>query len=324
MEYTRLTVSGADVSKIALGTWAFSSDISWGHQDDRKSFETLDIAVASGINLIDTAPVYGRGHSEEVVGRFLNTNKCREKVLIATKCGLSWSGPKIFHDLSSKKILSEIDDSRKRLKSDYIDIYQVHWPDKAVPIKETASCIKGLHDKGVVRHVGVSNYNIDQMREFMRYCPLHATQPYYNMFRREIEKGFITFCMENNVSILAYIPLHSGILTGKFFFGNVPIPNDMVRKNHPDLKEPLFSINKDILQEIKKIADKYKKSLTMLVLCWTARRKGITSVLVGSRDSRQIRENLGGIGWDIKKSDLDKIDRLLSLRDKRISQQETQ
>lgn len=302
------------VSVVGLGTWAFGGDKWWGTQNDKDSFSVLEEAIKVGINLIDTAPVYGQGHSEEVIGEFLKGSKVREKIILATKVGLSWQKGKVYRDLSRKRMRQEIDESRRRLKVDYIDIYQVHWPDPNTPIGETAETMYEFYNKGIIKAIGVSNYSIEQMQEFMRFSPLHTLQPPYNMFRRDIEKEIIPFCREKNISIISYIPLHSGVLTGKFFLQGEKIPDDLCRKNHPDLKEPLFSVNKKILSQMKEIATGYGKTLTQLVLNWTYNQPGIVSILVGARNLKQLSENIGCVGWRIDKEDLEKIEKLLEER----------
>ena len=213
-------------------------------------------------------------------------------------------------------MLREIEASRRRLGVEVIDIYQIHWPDPETSIKESAKVMREFYEQGLIKAVGVSNYSVDQMKEFMNYCPLHSLQPPYNMFRREIEEKILPFCVENNISVLSYSPLHGGVLTGKFFFDNVAVPRDMVRKNLDDLKEPKFSVNKKILLELKKIADSYGKSLAEFVLNWTIHAKGITTVLVGARNKKQIQQNFGCLGWGIKEEDIKKIEAILDKRKK--------
>jgi len=306
------------ISPIAVGCWSFGNDSWWGHQDDKKSLAVLARAFELGINLIDTAPVYGRGHSEEVVGKFLKQSGLREKAVVATKLGLNWDtkGPKIFHDLKPQRMLDEIDISRKRLDIDSIDLYQVHWPDPEVPIAQVAELMHSFYNKGLIKAVGVSNYSVEQMEEFIRYCPLHSLQPQYSMFCRAIEGATVDFCVKNNIAILAYAPLFAGLLTGKFFLDNKPVPNDINRRMKKDhLCEPLFSVNKEFLAQLQKIAQKYKKSLTQLVLNWTINRTGITAVLAGARDCAQLEDNAGAADWAILPEDLKTIDNLLACRD---------
>ena len=228
MEYRIIKHTNLNVSVLSLGTWAFGGDIWWGKQREDDSQATLEAAIVSrGITTIDTAPVYGRGRSERIIGTFIKKTKLRDKIVLATKLGLSWQGSRIIHNLKRKRMLEEFDESRTRLQTDYFDIYQVHWPDPEVSIPETASTMHELYQKGLIRAIGVSNYSVAQMKEFIKHSPLHTLQPPYNMFQRQIEKDIVPFCQEKDIAILAYIPLHSGILTGKFFFDNVDIPNDL-------------------------------------------------------------------------------------------------
>lgn len=320
MQKRKISNLDLEVSVISLGTWAFGSDKWWGKQNDTDSQEVLETAIAKGITTIDAAPVYGRGHSEKVIGRFLKRKKLRESIILATKVGLSWHGAKISHDLKPKRMMEEIDESRKRLETDYIDIYQVHWPDPDTPIPETAQVMQKLYQKGIIRAVGVSNYSVEQMEEFKKYCPLHSLQPQYSMFERTIEDSTVPFCIKNNIAILSYAPLYAGILTGKFFFDNVAVPDDINRKmKKEDLKEPRLSINKETLERLRDIASSYGKNLTQLAINWNLNQEGITSTLVGTRNAHQLEDNLGGAGWKISDADMEKIKLILKERDMAIS-----
>ncbi len=319
MLYRKLSNTGFDVSVICLGTWAFGGDAWWGTQKDNDSVEVLDYSLTHGVNFIDTAPVYGRGRSERIIGSFLRKRKLREKVILATKVGLSWQGSSIYHDLSNKRIMEEIDQSRSRLETDYIDLYQVHWPDKKIPIANTAQTLLKLKDKNIIKSIGVSNYSLVELKEFLKYAPVDCIQPPYNMFNRKIEKELVPFCIENGISIISYVPLASGILSGKFFFGNKSIPDDLCRKNNKDLKEPYFSINKKTLEKLKSLADSYQKDLSQLAINWNFNQPGITSAIVGSRNVAQISSNLEALGWNIKVNELSLIDKILLDRQTLIS-----
>jgi len=318
MEYRKYGNLNKAASALGLGSWPFGGDFWWGDQSDRDSLEVLQTAFEGGINLIDTAPIYGNGHSEEVVGKFIKEGGLRKKIILATKLGLD-PNTKGYHNLKKDRMLREIDESLKRLQTDYIDLYQIHWPDPNLPVGESAEMMRNFYERGLIKSVGVSNYSVAQMREFMKYCPLHSLQPPYNMFRREIENEIIPFCAENNISIISYSPLHGAVLTGKYFFDGVKIPGDAVRKNLTDLKVPFFAVNKKFLAEIKKTAEKYGKTLTQFVLNWTMTRKGIGCVLIGARNKKQIEENLKALGWSITACDLASINKLLSERDSQIA-----
>jgi len=319
MQYVKLGGSGIQVPSMILGTWAFGGGPWWGKQEDRDSVAVLEAAFSAGIYAVDTAPVYGRGRSESIVGAFVDKRKIRDKTIIATKVGLSWKGSKIIHDLSKNRLLQELDESRKRLRTDYFDLYQVHWPDPDTPIAETAEVMRSLFEKKIIKAVGVSNYSVEQMQEFMRYCPLHSLQPEFSMFNRTIEAEIVPFCIAHNIAILSYAPLYSGLLTGKFFLDGQPIPGDINRKlKAREFQEPRYSINREALVQLKAIASGYKKTLTQLVLNWNFSQRGITAAVVGSRTLRQLQENLGSLGWKIQHADAKQIEMILKERDLKI------
>ncbi|MCF7873310.1 MAG: aldo/keto reductase [Candidatus Omnitrophica bacterium] len=319
MDYRKINNIDLPISAVTLGTWAFGGDIWWGSQEDKSSVEVMDEAVRAGITMIDTAPVYGRGRSEKVIGDFLRKHKVRDKVAVATKLGLDWQGPKILHNLTKKRMLEEVDLSRSRLQTDYFDLYQVHWPDPNTPIAETAQTMYKLKQKGIIKAVGVSNYSVNQISEFMKYCPLDCLQPEYSMFKRDIESEIVPICQKNNIAIISYAPLYSGLLTGKFFLKSSTIPNDRNRKLKSfHFAEPYFSINKETLEKLEKIASNYQKTLTQLVINWNFSQTGITSSIVGSRKLKQLKENLGSMGWKLSGKDLMQINEILKQRVKKI------
>ena len=315
MEYRKIENSDLELSVLSLGTWAFGGGEWWGKQEDRDSVETLELALNRGLTTIDTAPVYGWGRSERVIGAFIKKRKIREKVVLATKLGLSRQGSQILHNLKKQRMLQELDESRQRLQTDYFDLYQVHWPDPDIPIGETAEVMHDFYQKGFIKAVGVSNYSVEQMQEFMKYCPLHSCQPQYSMFVRDIEKDIVPFCSDKKIAVITYAPLYSGILTGKFFFGDAKIPDDINRKmKRKDLEEPRFSINKETLTKLRKIASSYGRTLAQLVINWNFNQRGITSAIVGARKISQLEDNLGSVDWQISEEDLKAIEDILAER----------
>ncbi|MBL7091930.1 MAG: aldo/keto reductase [Candidatus Omnitrophica bacterium] len=320
IQYRKLGSSNIKVTTLALGTWAFGADRWWGEQRDLDSQNTLYRAIELGINFIDTAPIYGNGHSEAVIGEALKKEKLREKVILATKAGLRWkasSPEESFYNLKKQSILEEVEDSLRRLQTEVIDLYQAHFPDHSTPIGETAQALYKLYQKGKIRAIGVSNFSVGQMREFMKFSALHSLQPRYSMFRREIESEILPFCIENNIAVLAYSPLDNAVLTGKFFFGQ-KIPQDKVRSINYDLEGENFRINKEAVVKLKDVASKYKKSLTQLALNWVVARRGLTCAIVGARRPAQIEENTGAAGWEIAKEDMENIESILGEREERI------
>src|SRR5882757_5379003 len=214
MEFSNIADTGLTVSRVGLGTWAIGGWM-WGGTDDEESIATIRAAVDRGVNLIDTAPAYGFGRSEEIVGRALADGRLRSRVVIATKTGLEWKDGKVFRNASRRRILREVTDSLRRLRTDYIDIYQVHWPDPLVPIEETAEAMQTLFDQGKIRAIGVSNFSVTQIERFRRVAPLHVVQPPYNLFERGIEAELLPDCRENNIAMLGYGALCRGLLSGR-------------------------------------------------------------------------------------------------------------
>jgi len=186
MEFATVSGTSLKISRVGLGTWAIGGWM-WGRTDDAESITTIHVAVERGVNLIDTAPAYGFGRSEEIVGRAIAEGQLRSRVVIATKVGLEWEDGKVFRNASRDRILREVADSLRRLRTDYIDVYQVHWPDPLVPIEETAEAVQTLFDQGKIRAIGVSNFSVAQIERFRRIAQLHVVQPPYNLFEREID-----------------------------------------------------------------------------------------------------------------------------------------
>src|SRR5580704_17758447 len=200
-EFAAIPNTQLKVSRVALGTWAIGGWM-WGGTDQRESIATIHAALHQGINLIDTAPAYGFGVSEEVVGAAL-AGICSE-ALIATKVGFEWRDAKVYRNASRARIMQEVDDSLRRLRTDYIDIYQVHWPDPKVPVEETAEAMRSLYEAGKIRAIGVSNFSVAQMERFRHVAPLHVLQPPYNLFERAIEAEILPYSQANGIVTLGY------------------------------------------------------------------------------------------------------------------------
>ncbi|MBT3922149.1 MAG: aldo/keto reductase, partial [Nitrospina sp.] len=217
MEYRKLGSSDLEVSVIGYGAWGIGGAPFWKSEGHTKSLDSIKKAYDRGINFFDTAPVYGFGHSEELIGKALKP--IRDKVIIATKCGLRWDKEalgSIRKDASRNSILEEIDQSLKRLNTDVIDLYQVHWPDVETEQKETMETLMEIQQKGKIRHIGVSNYSAEQIKECLQYGAIVSLQPEFSLLARDIQKGTVSVCLENDIGIIAYSPLASGVLTGKY------------------------------------------------------------------------------------------------------------
>src|SRR6202162_2910696 len=236
MEFVDIPGASIRASRIALGTWAIGGWM-WGGSDEREAINAIHAALDRGINLIDTAPVYGFGRSEEIVGKALAIGGRRQRAYIATKVGLDWKDGKPFRNASKARIVEEAENSLRRLQTDVIDLYQVHWPDPQTPIAEVADAMGELHRAGKIRAVGVSNFSPAQMTEFRKVAPLHAAQPPYNLFERGIDDDVVPYCRDQNIALLAYGSLCRGLLSGSMS-RSTRFSGDDLRKSDPKFREP--------------------------------------------------------------------------------------
>src|ERR1700688_3888308 len=214
MEFAQIAGTNLRISRVGLGTWAIGGWM-WGGSDEREAIRTIQAAFGHAINLVDTAPVYGFGNSEEIVGKAIGGANLRDRAIIATKVGLDWKDEKPFRNASRARILEEVDASLKRLQTDRIDIYQVHWPDPKVPIEETADAMRSLLEQGKIRAIGVSNFSVAQLEAFRKTAPLHVVQPPYNLFERAVEADILPWCHEHGIATLGYGALCRGLLSGR-------------------------------------------------------------------------------------------------------------
>ena len=310
MEYTVISGTEMKVSRIAQGTWAIGGWM-WGGTDERESIRTIHAALDMGINLIDTAPVYGFGVSEEIVGKAIEERGHREKVFIATKVGLEWNNGAVSRNSSPDRIRQEVHDSLRRLRTDYIDIYQIHWPDLAVPIEETARTMQTLLKEGLIRAVGVSNYSPEQMNQFMSGCTLNTVQPPYNLFERQIDRDVLPYVREKNLSALAYGPLCRGLLTGKMH-SDTKFTGDDLRRSDPKFQPPRFAQYLDAVQQLDDLARKrYGKRVMDLVVRWVLDTPGITAALWGARHPSELEAVEGVLNWNLDPDTRSAIDQIL-------------
>jgi aryl-alcohol dehydrogenase-like predicted oxidoreductase len=320
MEYRKLGSTDLEVSAITFGAWAAGGWM-WGGSDTNEAIKAIRSAYDQGVTSIDTAPVYGQGASEEIVGEAIK-DLSRDKVQILTKFGLRWDIAKgVFHfhskdnqgrdiDIykyaSKKSIIKEVEDSLKRLRTDYIDLYQIHWPDTSTPIQETFEAVAQLIQDGKVRHAGVCNYSVDQMKEAEKYVNLASNQVPFSMVNKGIENEIVPYCIKNNKSILAYSPLERGLLTGKMRPGK-PFGQGDHRANNPFFSEQSIIKTNAFLEKIKPIANAKGATLAQLVLKWTLERPGITIALAGARNETQSVQNAATTTFDLNPDELDFI-----------------
>ena len=307
MKYKKVKNIEEEISVIGFGCWGISGPEFWEGTTDESSIKTIQKAVENGINLFDVAPVYGFGHAEEILGTALKG--MRHKVLIATKCGLVWDEQKrIKRNLTPKSIFKEIDDSLKRLKTDYIDLYQIHWPDSTTPIEESMEAMEKLKKEGKIRAIGVSNYSLEQFKKAVKSAEVVSNQLPFSMVDRHIEEDIIPYCLENGYAILAYSPLQRGLLTGKVT-PDYKFKDDDHRKDNPfftieNRKKVLLLIDK-----IRPIAESHGITVAQLVINWTVHHPGITAALVGTRNVKQAEENFDSLKVELSDEEMDQINK---------------
>jgi aryl-alcohol dehydrogenase-like predicted oxidoreductase len=310
MEYAVISGTKMNVSRIAQGTWAIGGWM-WGGTDERESIRTIHAALDKGINLIDTAPVYGFGVSEEIVGKAIEERGQRDKVFIATKVGIDWHNGSLSRNSSPDRIRKEVQDSLRRLRTNYIDIYQVHWPDLAVPIEETARTMRALFEEGLIRAIGVSNYSPEQMERFMSVSELHAVQSPYNLFERQIERDVLPFAREKNLSAFAYGPLCRGLLTGTMR-PDRKFTGDDLRQSDPKFQPPRFAQYLNAVQQLNDVAQKrYGKRVLDLAVRWVLDQPGITAALWGARHPAELDAVAAAVDWRLDRDTLAEIDQIL-------------
>jgi len=308
MELTSIPGTSLKVSPVAIGTWAIGGWM-WGGTNEAESIATIRAAFEHGINIIDTAPAYGFGRSEEIVGKAIAEARLRSDVLIATKAGLQWDGGKVSRNASRARILREIEDSLRRLRTDYIDIYQIHWPDSLITIEETADAMHMLLEQGKIRAIGVSNFSVVQMERFRRVAPLHVLQPPYNLFERGIETDLLPYCRKNSIAMLGYGALCRGLLSGRMKPDTL-FDGDDLRRTDPKFQKPRFEQYLAAVTRLDRLAQRYGKRVIHLAVRWML-DQGITTALWGARHPSQLQPVDEVIGWSLDASAKDEIERIL-------------
>jgi aryl-alcohol dehydrogenase-like predicted oxidoreductase len=320
MKYRKIGNTDLALSEVTFGAWAAGGWM-WGGTERKDAIEAIRVSYSLGVTSIDTAPIYGQGTSEEIVGEAIR-GISRDRVQILTKYGMRWDLKKGDYAFSSKNnngsdidiykyagkesIIKECEDSLKRLGTDYIDLYQIHWPDSTTPIEESMEAVCRLIEQGKVLHAGVSNYDVNQMEEASKYIPLVSNQVPYSMVKREIEADLVPYCIKNNKSILAYSPLERGLLTGKMKPGHKFSEGDH-RQSISFYKDENLKRTNDFLNLIKPIADEKRITLGQLIILWTLEQPGITIALVGARNAEQAIENAKAIDTSLTKEEISRI-----------------
>ena len=320
MQTRKLGYSDLHLTTVGLGTWAIGGGgwaYCWGPQDDAESIAAIRRALDLGINWIDTAAVYGLGHSEEIIGRALAGR--RDEVIIATKCGLVWDKGSTtpYGRLKAESVRAECEASLKRLNVEAIDLYQIHWPHDEEHLEEAWSTIADLIREGKVRYGGVSNFSVEQLKRVQAIHPVASLQPPYSMLRQGIEEELLAYCAANDMGVIVYSPMQAGLLTGKFTKERVAnLPDEDWRKGSSAFREPDLSANLALVEKLRPIAERNGRTVAQLAIAWVLRRSEVTAAIVGARRPSQIEETASAGDWVLSEEDVAEIDALLAERER--------
>ncbi|MGB6131202.1 MAG: aldo/keto reductase [Acidobacteriaceae bacterium] len=292
-KFTTRNLGNSDLklTPIGFGAWAIGGgnwEFAWGAQDDSESLHTIEHALDSGINWIDTAAIYGLGHSEEVVGRALKGRA--QKPYVFTKCSMRWHEDRSIHrSLKRESLQEELDNSLRRLGIDVVDLYQIHWPMPEDEIEEGWETLARFKEQGKVRYIGVSNFSVAQMKRIQKIAPITSLQPPYSLLRRDIETEILPFCHEHNIGVINYSPMLSGMLTGKMTAERIQnLPQDDWRKRSPNFQSPKLERNLALADLLKEIGNAHGVQAGVVAVAWTLRNPAITAAIVGARRPDQV------------------------------------
>jgi aryl-alcohol dehydrogenase-like predicted oxidoreductase len=302
--------NGPQLTIMGFGAWAIGGPwiYGWGAVDDNESIKAIHRGLDGGINWIDTAAAYGFGHSEEIVGKAIKG--IRKNVFIATKCGLVPDGKgDVFRNSKPESIRREVEDSLHRLQVDLIDLYQIHWPDASVPYEDSWATMMQLQEEGKVRYIGVSNYDVPMLERCLKVGPIQSLQSPYSMLTREIEKDILPFCHKHQIGVLAYSPMQSGLLTGRFDIKKLAA--DDWRRQSSMFQEPTFAKALAVVEELRPIAYKYKKTVGQFAVAWVLTHAAVSCAIVGARNASQVEVNIGSADIEIGEDHLKNIQDIL-------------
>lgn len=308
MEYRKIPNTDLNISKIGLGTWAMGNDF-WGEVDDKESIAAIAASLDSGINFIDTAPAYGAGHAESIVAKAIQGK--RDKVIIATKTGVVRTSDAFLRDLKPETILKDMHESLKRLNTDYIDLYYIHWPDVNTPLEDSVNTLVKLQQEGKFRYLAVSNFSVELMEQIMGMTDIVALQPNYSMLNRKIEEEILPYCTKNKLGLITYGTLAGGLLTGKYR----ELPNfaeaDARSKFYNFYREAIWPQLQGLLRLLDTYAKKRDCTVAQVAIAWSVQQKGITSALVGAKNAKQALANAQAAPVKLDESECDEIDAYL-------------
>lgn len=320
MIYKKVRRIEEQISAIGMGCWNFGGD--WDGYDEKKTIKIVHAAIDYGINLFDIAPVYGFGESERILGKALKGGR-RQKVIIASKCGLSWyENKETYNDLSKKRILREIDESLMRLGTDYIDIYQLHWPDKNTDLEETISALEEIKKAGKIRYIGLSNFSKADIEKIMSMTEISVLQGLYNMFERNAksyhnipldyrtEREILPLVKEHGFAFLPYSPLFQGLLAGRFLDGRKFSKED-IRNANPKLVSEDFEIYLEGAKRLDEFSKEIGRPMNEIALNWLRQKDEVSSIIAGASSVEQLEENLNSLTWDLSEEELKNIDKII-------------
>lgn len=311
MNKRKLGNSDLEITPIGIGAWAMGGggwQFAWGAQDDEDSIRAIHAALDKGINWIDTAAIYGLGHSEEVVARAVAGRS--QKPLVFTKCGIVWNDAReINRTIEPESIRREIEQSLRRLKTDVIDLYQLHWPEPDHLVEAAWTMMAKLQQQGKVRWIGVSNFNVDQMRRAQAIAPITSLQPPYSIITADIEKEILPYTEANNIGVIVYSPMKSGMLTGSMTRERIAaMPDDDFRKRTPNFNEPLLSRNLAIADLLKTIGKRHGRTAGEIAIAWTLRNPAVTGAIVGMRSAQQVDGVIGALDFRLSPDEIAEIE----------------
>lgn len=322
MRTNKLGFSELQLTRIGFGSWALGGggEWGWGPQDDKESIAAIHRGLDLGINWIDTAASYGHGKSEEIIGKAIKGR--RDEVIIATKGGIVWNENKNnFFRMKAWSIRQEAEDSLLRLGVDVIDLYQIHWNGPDEDLDEAWTEVARLIEEGKVRYGGVSNWSVEQIKRALAIHPVASLQPRYNMLDREVEGELLGYCAANDIGVIVYSPMASGLLTGKIskeWVKNLP-EDDFRHHNNQHFKEPELSINLEFIDNLRPIAKRNNKNICELAIAWTLSHPEVTSAIVGARKPSQIEQNTSAADWVLDEQTLADVEELLKERKEKLS-----
>jgi aryl-alcohol dehydrogenase-like predicted oxidoreductase len=316
LETRRFGKTDVEITRIGFGSWAIGGggwSGAWGPQDDEEAVGAIRRAVDLGLNWIDTAAVYGLGHSEELVARALKGLPESDLPHVFTKCSRVWDeSGNVSDNLKKDSVKRECEDSLRRLQADVIDLYQIHWPRPEEDIEEGWSALAELKDEGKVRHIGVSNFDVSQMERAQSIAPVETLQPPYNLLNRGIEEEILPYCAEQDIGVIVYSPMRSGLLTGKMTRERVQdLPSDDWRRNNSDFQEPRLSRNLELVELLGEIGKEHGRSPAEVAIAWTLRHPAVTAAIVGGRRPDQVDGIIGAAEFRPSEGELESIEAFL-------------